>query len=335
MKNKILMIILSIVCIVAAIPSYSYAGKKHTENVTYESTDSKERYEFDEKIKKEGKKYRLASIDYEILEQENKLVKDTVTHTEKSEFVVKGTAHQFSQTVEIEGVKYQLEKVNEIESAPFVQDVTAYTDYEYVITSQNVPQTKTITVKNEKTGINETVECRLSNVNQIGKKWIDSYIDIQFKNYDSTSFNWQGMKIANNFSSEPLAGYELQLLESVGLTNQTGQVKKTYWSSEPYLVDEVICRDARADISKEVPVYRANYEGQIQTPLVTLEAVYSGEEMIESDEVIYTISATATYEIDNTIQYVVGVTMFILLLIILAILILFVISKKKKETDKQ
>lgn len=334
MKNKILTIILSIVCVTMIIPSLSHAGNNHTESVTYESSDSKERYQFEKNIKKDGKTYQLVGVDYEILEQENELVEEIVTHTEKSEFVVKGTEHQFAQSIEVEGVEYKLEKVNEIERDPFIQDVAAYTDYEYVVTSQSVPQTKSITVKNEKTGLDEIAECRLSNVSQIGKKWVDSYIYIQFKDYDSTSFNWQGMKIANKFSSEPLAGYEQQLLESVGLTNQTGQVKKTYWSSEPYLVDGVMCRDARADILKEVPVYRANYGGQIQTPLVTKEAIYSGKKMIESNEAIYTIRATATYEIDNTIQYVVGVTVFIFLIIILAVLILFVISKKKKGTDK-
>lgn len=327
MKNKILSLILSVLCVATVIPAYVYAGESHTETVTYESNNSEEKYNFEKKIKKDGKSYKLVNVDYDVAKNEAKKVE----HIEKSEPVVPGSAHQFLKTMEVEGVTYQLENVREVESSPFIQDVTAYTDFEYVVTSQSVPQSKTITVKNEKTGADEMVECNISNVNQIGKKWIDSYIDIQFKNYNSTSFDWQGLHIANNFSSAPLAGYELQLLESVGLTSQTGTVKTTYWTSEAYIVDGVMCREARADISKEVPVYRANYNGQIKTPLVTQEAVYIGKGMVKSDNDEYTIKATAYYEEDTMRDFVKAASLFLLLILIIAFVMIVTARKKLKN----
>ena len=60
-----------------------------------------------------------------------------------------------------------------------------------------------------------------------------------------------------------MQGYEEQLLASVGLGTD-GKVKNTYYTSDIYTnADGVVCRDARANIQKLVPVYRAEYQGEI------------------------------------------------------------------------
>lgn len=334
MKNKILSIILVMICASMVYPSFSYASKGHTETVTYKADNPEEKQVFDEKIEVNGKKYKLLSVSYKNISDEYKKVQQEVIHVEQTEPILSGKEHKFAEIMEFDGVTYKLDNVQEVESEPYVQVVTANTDYEYVVTNEIVPQTKVITVNNEITGNEESVECSLSDVRQIGTKWVDSYIDIRFENYDSTAFSWQGELFANDPQAAPLAGYETQLLESVGLTEETGNVIRVYWTSEAYISDGVMYREAKADIEKEVPVYRASYEGKLTTPLVIQEATYKGQTMVESEEIEYTIEAIAKYEVDNTMQYVFSVVM--LILIIGIVLLLFIISKKRKnENDSE
>lgn len=260
MKYRFLGFLLVVICVIALFIYSVYADNElYTETVIYESEDSNEEYNFEESIKKEGASYQLSDVKYELLSKENKPG---------------------------EG------RIQEIEYDSYVQEVTAYSDYEHVVSDETVPQIKSVSVTNEKTGMEESVECSLSGIDQIGKKWVDSYIHIQFQDYNSTSFEWQGIQIANHFSAEPLEGYETELLESVGLTNQTGIVLRTYWTSDAYLESGVVYREAKADIKKEVPVYRVSYTGEINTPMEIREETYMSDEAT----VVYHIKATAVYE---------------------------------------
>lgn len=335
MRNKILNVILGILCVTIAIPSLAYASegeRLYTETVTYKSDNPDEKNSFEETIKRNGRTYRLKDVQYEVISEEYKKVEGEITHLEKSGIVTLESESQFAESIEVDGITYHLKEIQEVESEAYVQEVTANTDYEYVVTKSDVPQVKTISVKNEKTGQEEIVECTFSDVQQIGTKWVDSYINIRFKDYGSTAFSWQNQYFANDPESAPLARYETQLLESVGLTEKTGKVLKTYWTSEAYTEDGVMYRDAKADITKEVPVYRASYSGKLTTPMVIREAVYAGQGMVDSDEIEYTIEATAEYEESVILQL--GV--FILLIIILIVIILVILSKKRKrESHKQ
>ncbi len=283
MKNKLLGFILVVLCVTAMLLYSAYAANEpYTETVTYESEDSNEEYNFEKRIRKDGTSYQLAEVKCELLSKEN---------------------------------KPDGGQVHEIKWDSYVQKVTAYTDYEYVVSNESVPKSKSVTITNEKTGIEESVECSLAGVAQIGKKWVDSYINIRFKDYNSTSFEWQGIQIANHFSSKPLDGYETELLDSVGLTSQTGMVIKTYWTSDAYQEGGVVYRDAKADIKKEVPVYRASYVGEIKTPMETQEATYTSDK----EAVAYLIKATAVYEkcFDmNDVYMGIVILLFLIILVI-------------------
>lgn len=74
-----------------------------------------------------------------------------------------------------------------------------------------------------------------------------------------------------------LKGYEKELLASVGLDGSNGKIKNTYYTSDSYTNENgVVCRNAQADIQKLVPVYRAEYIGEMNTPHVIQTAVYEG-----------------------------------------------------------
>lgn len=257
-----------------------------------------------------------------------------VEHTILSPDVPVGTEASFDETVLIDDVTYKLKEVKEQSAKTHKQVVSSYTDYEYEVDNKSVPGTLDVTVINEKTQLNETVKCNLFDVSFIEKKWIESYIDIQFKDYNSTSFLWQGLKIANALDSMPLLGYEKELLASVQLTEENGQVLKTYWTSEAYEKDGMVYRDAKADIKKQVPVYRASYQGELQTEMVTYEAIYVGDGMVDSNELEYTINATATYELENIAAYMLSAAAF-LVLVILIVIAIIVTNKKSKQIKQE
>lgn len=335
MKKIIRNTLASIICVSLVIPSFVQASEGvHEEIVTFQSEDKNATYDFSKRIEIEGVRYRLQDVSYEVESQGYKKIPGKVEHTETSADVPVGTEPEFKETIVIDDVSYKLDEVKELPADTHKQDVTSYTDYEYVVTEQSVPGTLDVAVVNEKTNAQQTVKCILSDVSFLEKRWIDSHIDIQFKDYNSTAFLWQGLKIANDLNKFPLTGYEKELLASVDLSEQNGRILKTYWTSEAYEKEGITYRDAKADIQKEVPVYRASYKGELQTEMVAYEAVYVGDGMIDSDELEYTIKATATYELENVTVYLVSAAAFLILLILIIIVIIITNKNSKKRSER-
>ncbi len=307
-----------------------YEGKKYVHKIEYESKDQEEKREFEQAISVDGKKFKLSNVRYKV--KGKKPIEEIVLHEEKQE-VFEGQDFLPEQTIEKDGITYQISGVRDTEIEPYKQKVTAYNEYQYYVTKESVPNTKNVTAKNEKNGKQENVSCELQKVYKTGDTWIDSYIDIRFKNYDSLVFNWNGIEIANTQTSSPLKGYETELLESVNLDSTSGKVKKTYWVSEPYTENNIVYRKARADISKKVPLYQAEYVGEISTPMTRKDITYTGKKESTTD-FIYDIEAKAIYERDFSTMIKIGIGVGILIIILLIVLFLFILSKKRKEENE-
>lgn len=331
MKNRAARVLLLASMIAALVPSVAFASDGPIQDtVTYTAESPDKSYEFKKKIEQDGHTYKLTDVRIKVLSECFKTIESEVKLSEKSDFVIAGSEHDFAETIERDGIIYTLSDVKEVKADPYKQEVTAYSEFDYAVTKSSVPQTKRVVVKNEKTEEDETVECSLSDVNKTGSKWMNSYIDIQFKDYGSTAFYWQGILIANDMYSFPLVGYEKEILQSVGLTEQTGKVLKHYWTSDAYEKDGLLYRDAKVDIQKLMPVYRATYHGEIESEMVFYEATYTGTSLVETDEKEYTLEATATYEKSKIVPYILGV----FLVIIFFVLLLFIIAKRKRENQE-
>lgn len=330
MKNRVAMILSLVLCLSAMVPTFAQASSNpHKETVIFNSDSKDGTYEFDEKIEVNRVKYKLSTVDYNLVSTQKKQIEGEVTHVEKSAPVLKGSTVEFPETVTVVDEEFKLKEIRTTEATEkHAQQVTQNTDYEYYVTQETVPQTKTVTVINEVTGLEETVECKLSDVSKQGSKWVKSHIDIKFSDYDSTAISWRGLYFANMPTETPLKGYENELLASVGLTENNGKVLKTYWTSEPYTANEVVYREAKADIEKLVPVYRATYSGEILEDMVIQEAVYTGKGMVETDEDEYTIEAVAYYEEDTMSAFMKAAGLFLLTVLII-IFIVFAVAKKK------
>ena len=85
---------------------------------------------------------------------------------------------------------------------------------------------------------------------------------ITFQEYDASVYEWNGNLLPRNDEVPPLAGYESQLLESVGAA-EGSQVTGLSWVGEPYEAEGVLYRDAVATVQQVVTLYRADYHGQI------------------------------------------------------------------------
>lgn len=330
MKNRCATILSLTLCLSMMAPAFVHASSNpHTETVIFNSDSKEGTYEFDEKIEVNRVKYNLSTVDYNLISTQKKMVEGEVTHLEKSAPVLKGSTVEFPETITVGDENFTLKEIRSIDTTEkHGQQVTQHTDYEYYVTKETVPQSKTVTVINEVTGLEETVECTLSDVSQQGSKWVNSHIDIKFSDYDSTAISWRGLYFANEPTETPLKGYESELLASVGLTANNGKILKTYWTSEAYTRNEVVYREAKADIEKLVPVYRATYSGEILEDMVIQEAVYIGRGMVETDEDEYTIEAVAYYEEDTMSDFMKAAGLFLLTVLII-IFIVFTVARKK------
>lgn len=296
-KMSVLIVLLLICGTVFHICSYakedeekiSVDGKKLTHTVIYETMDQNEEKEFAKTIWQGARKYTLTTVNYEVILKPEPNVKN-------------------------------------IKDEPYIQKVSAYTEYEYPITLEDAPQTKEVVVVNEKTGKEEIVICEIANVEQMESKWVDSYIDIQFQVYDGTAFEWQGIVIENNMKDKPLKGYEIQLLNSVGLHEDNGKVHSIYWNGDEYIENGILCRNAKAEIVKLVPVYRVNYSGEINMLIQATESVSQAP----LQEKFYEMKAEAIYELALNMNYIyLGI---VLLLVLIAFMLIFwIIMHHKKK----
>lgn len=321
----------------------SISGNRLIKEILFstDKMDEKKSDAFKKVIKENGKRYILENVSYDIVDKNPYEIEQKSEKQVDSQPITDGSNYKPKETFEENGVLYTLDHIEQEEkivAEQYEQKVTGYTDYQKEVSKDSVPQTKNITVKNNQTGENQTVTCNLTDVNKISSSaWEDTYIDIVFESYDAYVFNWNGIKVSKN-DSNPLAGYESQLLSSVGANTQEYRVLKTYWIGNAYTNNSgVLCRNARADVQRKANYYRANYSGTIQQPEIKgiiYKSFYNGvAKVVDKNKFVYTIKATATYKESNMMQYIlagVGIT----ILIVLLVLFLFFLSKKNKKEEK-
>lgn len=281
---------------------------------------------FPEKIEEDGATYERTGISYDVEDTEYLSKKEKNIETEEVP----------AETISEDGIEYTLvssdsrEEVVEEQSS---QTVTAYDEYSYAVTAADVPNTKTVTAQNETTGEAEQVTCTFAGISPAGTQTVSNTITITFSNYDAAYYNWNGHLIPRDDSSPQLAGYENELLASVG-AEERSYITGIYWTGDPYTVDGVMYRDAAADVAQQVQLYRANYRGVINNP-EERQTVYTARyEAPDPDGAVeYTVTATASYQEQTSyLPYILG-GVGILILAGLIVALLMLAAKKKKETE--
>lgn len=325
-KKKMVAIAFSFLLITFPLQVFA-AGSDLTKEITLtvkNEADSRElaEKEFPETWKEGGKTYERSEITYKLVETKylDKKEKEMELKSEPEQTFTEGkTVYTLKKT----------EKVEKSIAEGDVQTVTAYDDYDYAIAESDVPATKTVTETNRITGEPEEVICNLTGIHPAGTVMANNTMTVTFTNYDAAYYEWNGNYIPRNDKTPPLAGYEAQLLENVGAA--AGSVITGYnWHGDSYFVNNVLCRDAIANVQQPVQMYRAEYSGVIQIPKETVyKAVYVTDDVDGSKEYIVTATAAYSLQSNNTPYILAGTGIFLLLVLI--VMIIFVISKKKKK----
>ena len=330
-KKKIVAIAFSFLLMAFPLQVFA-AGSDLTKEITLtvkNEADSRElaEKEFPETWKEGGKTYERSEITYKLVETKylDKKEKEMELKSEPEQTFTEGkTVYTLKKT----------EKVEKTIAEGDVQTVTAYDDYDYAVTEDDIPATKTVTETNQITGEQEEVICSFTGIHPVGIVMVNNAMTITFENYDAAYYEWNGNYIPRNDDIPQLAGYEDQLLASAGAA-EGSVITGISWSGEPYEADGILCRDATATVEQQIQVYRANYQGKIITP-EERETVYKAtyEAPDKEGNVKYEVQATATY-IEKAVpvfNYVLT-AIIILLLLALLYLVLFWIAKHKKDKE--
>lgn len=276
---------------------------------------------FEEKIKEKGKTYTLNGITYEVidtiyLDKKEKVLNSTVSTTEN---------YLPDETIQEDNLVFKLKHVELLEQQ---KEVSVYDEYDYKVTTSDLPETKSVKVTNDITGEQEDVICTLSSIEQSGTKTVSNKMWITFEGYDSDYYIWNGHQIPKNDSVPALAGYEDEMLSLSGAKSGS-KITSIYWDGGTFINENgYLCRNAAANVESVIPMYKAYYTGGNTK---TYACTYEADDL--DGRVQYEIKVSAEYQ-----QVGLSVTQYVLIgifvLIIVIVIILFILSKKKKENEK-
>lgn len=326
-QNRILAALCLCSVVMSVLPQQvSAAGEPLTKELDIMASseqDYKEQAEsaFAMEIEEDGQKYERTEIRYEVT---------NTNYLDKKEKMIE-TANP-AEIVTEDGVEYTLVKFEEPKEIE--QTVTAYDDYDHVVTAADVPATKDTTVTDEATGEQKTVTCSLTGVSPAGTTTVDNIMTLTFGNYDAAYYEWNGSYLPHNDQTPPIAGYEDQLLSQAGAAAGS-VITSCSWSGQPYSVDGIMYRDAVAYVRQPIQMYRANYEGTVSVldPDALGQAYYSAPD--PDGDVELTVTATATYlpvQISYAPYILAGAG--ILVLAALVVIILMTTAKKRNKENK-
>lgn len=333
-----------LICAMMTFPVTVHAADREVmkEKIITAQEETEEAYikaaDFPEEIKEEGKTYLLGDLDFEILKK---------TYLDKKEKIVESpemandTPYEPQLEIEEGGIKYVLtgtEKEERILQEADSVYVTAYEDYDYEVSAYSVPATKTVSAYNEVSGREESVVCYLKDIQGMGTRTVGNTISITFSEYDASWYEWNGHLLPRNDEIPAFAGYEAELLASVG-AEAGSSITGLAWTGEPYTdASGVLCRDAVAEIQQIIPIYRANYEGTYkieERKMAKYKSTYEGDD--PDGRISCEVKVTAKYVRKQmpVMAYVfTGVGIVILLGAVVGVLMIFAKRRKEKEHAK-
>lgn len=293
---------------------------------------------FDDELTEDGKDYKLDDISYEVISTK---YLDTKVLTVNLDGLEDGSEPQPDETIVQDGITYTLDPSSTVKEENVIreagtQQVSAYDDYDYSVSADSVPATKSVRVQNQLTGEMQDVVCQLSGVSVHGTKTIDNTMSLTFSNYDAAYYSFGDAYIPRNDDQPAIAGYEDQLLASVGAADGS-KITSISWDGDPYTgEDGILYRNATANVQQQVQVYRADYNGIINTPekkQTTYTVTYTAPD--PDGAVEYTVKATAAYSRvkQSIVPYIIAAGVGILILAVFIVLVLYLLQKRRKTVD--
>lgn len=299
-------------------------------------------YDFEEQIIKDGKKYNLKGVNYNIISTEDIRENQTITHKVDYNNLYSKNANA-PETLKImqngEEIEVKLTGVDYTETTITGRSerVTAYTDFDYKTVKPDAPKTKIVTYYDDVTKRNVTATLNLKEL-KAEKDWAwrnDVTIPMTFSFYDSEYYVLGDKYVPYNDEKPGLEGFENDLLNELNLDTYKYRINSVEWVGDKYTLGDMTYRKAVAHGERYVANYIAYYESNVNLPNAkgyNAVANYEAERSVLTGEKEYTVSAEAVYSPDNTTALAIAGTVGgLILIVLLVIAILYVISKKKER----
>ena len=305
----------------------------------YVTLNEEEKQTFDKNIIMDGKTYQLQNVSYETVSKNPVKVKEKVTLIKKTKPMKKSDSFKAEKNITKDGVTYTLTGVSKKEKKSkkkWKQTVSSYSEFDSLSDANKASSQKTVTVTDKKTGKMVAVPCVKTSMRKTAETWDYSHIDILFSGYDAETFIWKDLKVKKN-TKNPLKGYEVALIESVGGNPDKYKVQKVVWQGKSYKKNGTLYRKARAVVRKKIPHYRVNYSGSIthtEEPDYVYSCTYAGVKETDSKDISYVVAAKANYQLEQTKGTkkvpVLFITLAVVLVLAAVVGILFILVKKRK-----
>ena len=202
----------------------------------YVTLNEEEKQTFDKNIIMDGKTYQLQNVSYETVSKNPVKVKEKVTLIKKTKPMKKSDSFKAEKNITKDGVTYTLTGVSKKEKKSkkkWKQTVSSYSEFDSLSDANKASSQKTVTVTDKKTGKMVAVPCVKTSMRKTAETWDYSHIDILFSGYDAETFIWKDLKVKKN-TKNPLKGYEVALIESVGGNPDKYKVQKVVWQGKSY-----------------------------------------------------------------------------------------------------
>ncbi len=311
------------------------------------NSDNVDDYEFsfDEEIEKDGVKYKLDHFEYAIENLYEKEYGSTViaeqitqneviTANEKDSYHAKPTIEQDGFIYDLESTKIEVKKEN-------MMELSAYVDTEITnVTFSEVQYEPTYTYSCEY-GEYELPYTRYEVMNE---GWHSGY---QFSgtitDYDAATYQIGNIIIESDRLEQMSASELQQMMMQFGYSPEYYRAESFSFTSEPYEVNGMICRDYKVNASVYGNSYRLWYEDVLD--MSELEVINTYElpkdmlEQISNLKGQYEVSAKAFYvektkkSNTGTVKKIVIGTMVLIAIILFIALIIYLIRGGRKPTE--
>ena len=348
MIKKLILAILSIsIFLAGSVPTFAAqidteVGKNDiTVEEIYTSANSDTTYNFDEKIEKDGHKYKLKGINYQVIGEDNVTKEETITHkVEYNDLYTKDAAPADTLTITQDGQDITVQLKGTTYSDTVIENrtttISAYTDYDFKTVKPNPAKTKTVSYYDEPSGKTVTRTLNFKELKEeAGWAWrADVTIPITFSFYDSEYYVLGDKYVPYNDEKPALEGYENDLLKELKLDPYKYRITSVEWDGAAYQAGDISYRKALAHGERYTANYVAYYESTVNLPDTqgyNAIAEYEGQAKILTGAKKYTIQAIAVYAPDHTPAIVAGVVGGLIIIVLLIVVILYVLSKKQKR----
>ena len=337
------------------LTSYAAEDVQYTERTYVTDTEDPELQSpgFSDTMEADGITYQLDSVDYETLSKRPMGKQaENIRITTSAPFTDEVENHVPEQQIQEGTVTYYLKSYEPVETSidtreEPVSDTITYRD---IPVGSEIPSVAKISVQDSITGKDVEVYVPLKETMFGEAHWEPGFeFPIMASDYDAHLFDLNGKDVPLS-ETEPLKGYEGDLLQMIGVDKDHYQITEIQWDGAAYEDQGVWFRKMKAKGLQQVYDCEAVYSGIANLPEVSanvIQAVYTDqkeEAETEKDQTFsYTIRATAKYkpmEIrkgfwEKLMEVITNPLVIAVMLILLFFIIVIWLVHRKKRKQKQ